>query len=51
MTTENESLYEQAHKAIEELFNDRSVDQETAAQNLRALQDEITVLIDSLDVG
>jgi hypothetical protein len=50
MTTENENLYEQAKKAIDELFSDRSVSQEAAAENLRALRDEIAVLLDSLDV-
>lgn len=44
----NEELYENAKKAIEELFSDRSVSIQEAIGNLHALQDEIYIYIDAL---
>jgi len=44
----NEELYEAALKAIRDLFSDRSVDNDTARENLNGLRDEIDMLLDSL---
>lgn len=45
-----ETLYEKAHEAIEELFSDKSVTQEEAKENLNSLIDEIQTMIETLDV-
>lgn len=44
----NEDLYDKALAAIKELFNDRSVSQSEARQNLGGLKDEIDTMMDSL---
>lgn len=44
----NEDLYQKALDAITELFGDDSVDADKAEENLRALKDEIDVMIDSI---
>ena len=43
--TANEILYDRALRVIRILWEDQSVDQQQAADNLHALQDEITDLI------
>jgi hypothetical protein len=45
----NEQLYDAALKAITTLFSDQSVSQEEAANNLRALRDEINIMLDTLE--
>lgn len=45
----NELLYEQALQAINKLYNDKSVNQEQAIENLENLKEEIDILIDTLD--
>lgn len=45
----NEQLYKKALDAITELFNDTSVSQEIAKENLEGLISEIEIMIDSLD--
>lgn len=45
----NEELYEKAKQAIQDLFNDTSVDEHTALENLQGLRDEIDILIDALE--
>jgi len=44
----NEELYENAVKAIRELFSDMYVSRDTTIQNLETLQDEINILLESL---
>lgn len=44
----NKQLYEAALEAITRLFSDNSVSREEARRNLKALQDEIDILIDTL---
>ena len=46
---DNAELYDKALEAITELFNDTSVSQKQAEQNLNSLIDEITILIETLD--
>ena len=45
----NEQLYEQALKAIEKLFSDKSVSQEQAKENLESLISEIEIMIESME--
>lgn len=45
----NKDLYEKALQAIKSLFNDTSVSQEEAAQNLESLKWEIDIMLESLD--
>ncbi len=47
----NDELYEQALKAIQVLFDDASVSQEKAKENMDGLRDEIEILVDSLDIS
>ncbi len=47
---DNNDLYGAAIEAIDKLFEDKSVSQEVAMINLRALIDEIHVMLESLDV-
>lgn len=44
----NEQLYKAAVEAIQRIFKDESVSQETARQTLMALQEEIDLLLDAL---
>jgi len=44
----NEDLYKEALKAINALFADRSVGVKKALSNLKSLQDEIEILVESL---
>lgn len=45
----NEELYEKALKAINELFNDDSVNAQIALDNMTSLRDEIETFIDALE--
>jgi len=45
----NEDLYEKALVAIQTLFNDTSVSQREAEENLNSLIGEIETMIESLD--
>lgn len=45
-----ETLYDKAKEAIDELFGDKSVTQEEAKENLESLIGEIETMIESLDV-
>ena len=45
----NEELYQDAIKAINELFSDTSVPVSECRQNLQGLRDEIDILLDALD--
>lgn len=45
----NDALYENALKAINDLFFDTSVSQETALMNLENLKEEIDLLIETLE--
>jgi hypothetical protein len=47
--TKNQLLYDKAMRAIRELWEDHSVDLQQAADNLHALQDEITDLINATE--
>ncbi len=44
-----ETLYNLAKRAIMNLFSDRTVHAETTLTNLRALRDELDILIDTLE--
>jgi len=44
----HEDLYTKAYEAVRILFSDTSVSQEETARSLRALIDEILVMIESL---
>lgn len=44
----NQELYNAALEAITRLFSDDSVSQAEARRNLKALRDEIDILIDTL---
>jgi len=44
-----DKLVEDAKKAIDEVFNDMSVDRETAKDRLTELQDHIDVMLETLD--
>ena len=46
--TKNEKLYERAVEAATDLFNDTSVDQATAKENLQAFKSHIDTLLSSL---
>lgn len=45
----NQELYDRAKEAIMNLHDDKSVSIETAIENLKALSDEIDLLIDGLE--
>lgn len=45
----NDALYEVALKAINKLFNDQSVSEEQARENLENLKEEIDLLINTLE--
>lgn len=47
---ENEVLFQRAIKAIREVFNDTSVDQQKTACLLAALCDEIDLLLEALEL-
>lgn len=42
------NLLEEAKRAIEELFSDKSVSLETALENMEILRDEIEMYIDAI---
>ena len=46
----NEELYNLAEEAIDNLFYDKSVSLETALENMHALQANIEIKIDCLEV-
>jgi len=45
----SDELYEEATKAITEVFNDKSVSISQCRENLNGLLDVIEILLDSLD--
>lgn len=45
---DNEALCEEAKKAIDKVFEDRSVDVETAILNLEDIREHVDMLINSL---
>jgi len=45
----NDELYDQAKKAIDELYSDMSVSQETTIENLETLIAEMEIMIDALE--
>ena len=47
----HDELVEKARQAIQDVFGDKSVDQAGTAASLNSLRDEISTLIESLDVG
>jgi hypothetical protein len=49
MSELNRELYNRASEAINKLFNDTPVSKERAIENLEALIEEITILIESLE--
>ena len=49
MGLSNEDLYEVAKDAIDDLFNDASVDKETTKGNLQGLRDEIDMFLESFE--
>ena len=44
----NEELYAAAQRAIDELYNDKSVSVQTAIENLQSLQYDIEIYIEGL---
>jgi hypothetical protein len=46
---EDDPLYDQTLEHVKTMFNDESVDQETAKERLQGLRDEIDILISTLD--
>lgn len=45
----NEQLYKEASEAIQKLFDDTSVSQKQAKENLESLIGEIEIMIESLE--
>lgn len=50
MGTKNEELYEEAERAIDELYGDYSVEIEETLNNMHMLQGKINELIDCLEL-